>query len=201
MWQSAFYLLYFIFFILGLYKWHTHFFTAQKHYWLDANTEPMHLQLLQLVAVVQERWIIEEKRRFVKSIRHLKGKDNIVRWRWASYKNLIHIVSQQGIKGLDTTANLTWVNTYISGYVIHNWVGNRVLDGLKFFVRTRNFTPAPTQQEFEKSCPFPPRTRRRLTHIRPALRSLPTRTRPVECRGGSKGATAPGIQVRGASKD
>jgi len=35
----------------------------------------------------------------------------------------IQIVSQQGIKGPDTTANLVRANTYISGYVMHNSVG------------------------------------------------------------------------------
>jgi len=34
----------------------------------------------------------------------------------------MQIVSQQGIEGPDTISNLVWVNTYISGYVIHDSV-------------------------------------------------------------------------------
>ena len=47
----------------------THIFTTQKQCWWDANTETIHGQLLHLVSI-QERWIIKEKWRFVKSIRH-----------------------------------------------------------------------------------------------------------------------------------
>jgi len=32
------------------------------------------------------------------------------------------MVSQQGIEGPDTMANLMWANIYISGYVMHNSV-------------------------------------------------------------------------------
>ena len=45
-------------------------FTTQKQYWWDANTETIHQQLLHLVSIIQERWIIEEKWRSVESIRH-----------------------------------------------------------------------------------------------------------------------------------
>ena len=38
-------------------------------------------------------------------------------------KKSIQIVSQQDIKGPDTIGNLLWVNIYISGYVMHNFVG------------------------------------------------------------------------------
>ena len=48
---------------------------AQRHYWWDAYTKATHQQLLQLVTVIQELWIIEEKWRFVPSIRHLKRSD------------------------------------------------------------------------------------------------------------------------------
>ena len=48
-----------------------HIFATQKQYWWDANSEIIHGQLLYL-ASIQECWIIEEKWRFVKSIRHLK---------------------------------------------------------------------------------------------------------------------------------
>ena len=50
-------------------------FPAQRHYWWDAYTKATHQQLLQLVTVIQELWIIEEKWRFVPSIRHLKRSD------------------------------------------------------------------------------------------------------------------------------
>jgi len=56
-----------------------------------------------------------------------------------------------------------------------------VLRGLKFVVRSRlapaTFKPAPHPQEFEKSCPFPPSTRRPPTppgsHGFPTLRRVP----------------------------
>jgi len=35
----------------------------------------------------------------------------------------LHVASQQGIKSLNTVVNLVWVNTYISGYAMHNSVG------------------------------------------------------------------------------
>jgi len=35
----------------------------------------------------------------------------------------MQVVSQHGIKGPATMANLVWVNTNISGYVIHNSIG------------------------------------------------------------------------------
>ena len=79
---------------LGLYTLHAHFFTTQNIYWWDANTETIHQQLLHLVFIMQECWIIEEKWRFVKSIRHLKRSNKKVRWRCASYKKSIQIVSQ-----------------------------------------------------------------------------------------------------------
>jgi len=62
----------------------------------------MHQQLLQLVSIIQELWIIEEKLWFVESIRHLKRTNEKVGWRCASYKKSIEIVSQQGIKCPDT---------------------------------------------------------------------------------------------------
>jgi len=103
---------------------HTGFiFATQKQYWWDANTETMRQQLLQLVSIIQECWIIEEKWRFVKSIRHLKRTDKKVRWRCASHKKSIQIVSKQGIKGPDTMGNLVWANTYISEFVMHDSVG------------------------------------------------------------------------------
>jgi len=98
-------------------------FTTQKQYWWDANTETTHEQLLHSVSAIQERWIIEEKWRFVKSIRHLKRSNKKVGWRCASYKKLIQVVSQHSIKGPDTMANLVWANTNISGYVMHNLIG------------------------------------------------------------------------------
>jgi len=52
----------------GLYTLHTNlFFTTQKRWW-DANPETIHQQLLPLVSIMQECWVIEEKWRFVKSI-------------------------------------------------------------------------------------------------------------------------------------
>jgi len=48
-----------------------HIFATQKQYSWDANSETIHGPLLHL-ASIQECWIIEEKWRFVKSIRHLK---------------------------------------------------------------------------------------------------------------------------------
>jgi len=35
----------------------------------------------------------------------------------------MQVVSQHGIKGPDTMANLVWAKTNISGYVMHNSVG------------------------------------------------------------------------------
>ena len=58
------------FFMLGVYTVST-YFTTQKQYWWDADYETIHGQLLHLFSI-QECWIIEEKWRFVKSIRHLK---------------------------------------------------------------------------------------------------------------------------------
>jgi len=100
-----------------------HIFTTQKQYWWESNTETIHGQLLHLVSTIQERWIIEEKWRFVKSIRHLKHSNKKVGWRCVSYKKSIQVVSQHGIKGPDTMANLVWANTNISGYVMPNSVG------------------------------------------------------------------------------
>ena len=42
--------------------------------------------------------------------------------RCASYKKSIQIVSQHGIKGPDTMANLGWAKTNIYVYVLHNSV-------------------------------------------------------------------------------
>jgi len=55
----------------------------------------------------------------------------------------------------------------------------KVLRGLKFFVRSRpaNFKPTPHPQEFENSCPLPPR--RRLTRTHPAL--IPSQTCTCHC--------------------
>ena len=97
--------------------------TTQKQNWWDANTETTHEQLLHSVSTIQEPWIIEEKWRFVKSIRHLKRSNKKVGWRCASYKKSIQFVSQHGIKGPDTMACLVWANTYVSGYVMHNSIG------------------------------------------------------------------------------
>ena len=69
-----------------------HIFAMQKQYWWDANSETIHGQLLHL-ASIQEGWIIEEKWRFVKSIRHLKRSNKKVGWRCASYKKSIQVVS------------------------------------------------------------------------------------------------------------
>jgi len=52
-------------------------FTTQKQCWWEANSETFHGQLLHLVSI-QECWIIEEKWRFVKSIRHLKRSNKTV---------------------------------------------------------------------------------------------------------------------------
>jgi len=80
-------------------------------------------QLLRLVSIMQELWIIEEKWRFVESIRHLRQHNKKVGWRCALYKKSIQIVSQQGIKCPDTMVDLLWANAYISGYVMHNSLG------------------------------------------------------------------------------
>jgi len=109
------------FFMFGVYTVST-YFTTQKQYWWDANSETIHGQLLHLFSI-QECWIIEEKWRFVKSIRHLKRSNIKVGWRCPSYKKSIQVVSQHGIKGRDTMDNLVWVNTHISGYVMHNSIG------------------------------------------------------------------------------
>jgi len=105
-----------IFCMLRVYTLPAHFSTTQKQYWWDANTETIHQQLLHLFSIMQERWIIEVKWRLVKSIRHLKRSNKKVGWRRVSYTKSIQIVSQHGIKGPDTMANLVWGNTYISGY-------------------------------------------------------------------------------------
>jgi len=59
-------------------------------------------------------------------------------------------------------------------------IANRVLRGLKFFVRSRlapaKFEPAPHPQEFEKSCPHPHTSN--PTRTRPALFRSQTRTCP-----------------------
>jgi len=69
-----------------------HIFATQMQYWWDAILETIHRQLLHLVSK-QECWIIEEKWRFVKSIRHLKRLNEKVGWRCASYKKSIQVVS------------------------------------------------------------------------------------------------------------
>ena len=79
------------FFMLGVYTVST-YFTTQKQYWWDANSETIHGQLLHLVSI-QVCWIIEEKWRFVKSIRHLKRSNKKVGWRCASHKKSIQVVS------------------------------------------------------------------------------------------------------------
>jgi len=79
------------FFMLGVHTVST-YFTAQKQYWWDANSETIHEQLLHLFSI-QECWIIEEKWRFVKSIRHLKRSNKKVGWKCASYKKSIQVVS------------------------------------------------------------------------------------------------------------
>ena len=70
----------------------THIFTTQNQDWWDVNTETIHGQILHLVSTIQERWVIEEKWRFVKSIRHLKRSNKKGRWRCAfKTNNLIQI--------------------------------------------------------------------------------------------------------------
>jgi len=80
------------YFLCLVYTQCAHIFTTQKQYWWDANSETIHGQLLHL-ASIQECWIIEEKWRFVKSIRHLKRSNKKVGWRCASYKKSIQVVS------------------------------------------------------------------------------------------------------------
>jgi len=82
----------------------------------------MHQQLLQLVTVIQERYILEGNLRFVKSIRHLKRLDKRLDEGAQRLKKTIEIVSQQGIKDPYTMVNLVWANAYISGYVMHDSV-------------------------------------------------------------------------------
>jgi len=36
---------------------------------------------------------------------------------------VIQTVSKQGIKGADIVVNLVWVNTYVSGCIMHSSVG------------------------------------------------------------------------------
>ena len=85
-----------------------------RQYWYNTNTQPTHQQLLQLVTVIQERYIVEEKLRFVKRIRPLKWSNKKIRWRCTSFSlavifiirctslnKTMHIVSKQGIKGAD----------------------------------------------------------------------------------------------------
>ena len=102
-----------------------HIFATQKQNWWDANTETTHEQLLHSVSTIQECWIIEEKWRFAKSIRHSKRSNKKVGWRCASYKKSIQVVSQHGIKGPDTMANLVWATTNISGHVMHKGEATR----------------------------------------------------------------------------
>jgi len=80
-------------------------FATQKQYWWDANSETIHEQLLHLVSI-QECWIIEEKWRFVKSIRHLKRSYKKIGWRCASYKNRYKLFLSTASKVL--TQWLTW---------------------------------------------------------------------------------------------
>jgi len=90
---------------------------------MRCEKQKIHQQLLHLVSIIQEHWITAEKWRFVKSIRHFKRTNEKVEWRCTSYKKSIQIVSQEGIKGPETMANLVWANTYISEYAMHNLVG------------------------------------------------------------------------------
>ena len=90
------------FFMTGVNTVSTFFcYTKAMAYWWDADTETIHGQLLHLVSTIQERWIIEEQWRVVKSIRHLKRSNKKVGWRCASHKKSIQVVSQlqYGIKG------------------------------------------------------------------------------------------------------
>ena len=73
--------------------------TQRQHCW-DACTKTMQQQLLQLVTIIQERWIIMEKWIFVKSIRQLEWSDKKVRWRCTLLNKTIQIISKQGIKVL-----------------------------------------------------------------------------------------------------
>ena len=82
-----------------------HIFATQKQYWWDANSETIHRQLLHFFSI-QECWIIEEKWRFVESIRHLKRSNKKVGWRCASYKNRYKLFLSTASKVL--TQWLTW---------------------------------------------------------------------------------------------
>jgi len=92
----------------------------QKQCWWDAYTGTTHQQLYLLVTVIQEREIFKEKWRFVNNIRHLKRSDKKVQWRYTMLQEAIQIISQQGIKSHYMMANLVWVNTYLSAYVVYN---------------------------------------------------------------------------------
>jgi len=85
---------------------HTFFSFYWWERWWDANAETMHQQLLQLVSIIQELWITEEKLRFVKSIRHLKRTNKKVGWRCASYKNRYKLFLSRASNVL--TEWLTW---------------------------------------------------------------------------------------------
>jgi len=76
------------FFMLGVYTLSTYFTIQKQYYWWDANSETIHGQLLRLFSI-QECWIVEEKWRFVKSIRHLKRLNKKVGWRCAPNKWMI----------------------------------------------------------------------------------------------------------------
>ena len=86
---------------------HTFFlFTTQKQYWWGANTEALHQQLLQLITITQELWIIEVKLFISKKIQIFEVIEKKVRWKCKLQKKSMQIVSQQGIKGPDTMGNL-----------------------------------------------------------------------------------------------
>ena len=99
------------------------FVATQKQYWWDGCTRPTHHQLLQLLTVIQKSYIIAEKWRSVKTIRHLKRSDKKVGWRYATFWNRYRLFLDKAWKV--SKQWLTWWGRtlYISEYVMHNSVG------------------------------------------------------------------------------
>jgi len=56
-------------------------------------------------------------------------------------KKSIQVVSQHGIKGPDTMANLVWANTNISGYVMNNSISIVICGTQALHTGLRVFSP------------------------------------------------------------
>jgi len=94
-----------------------------RYYWGKSVTKTKHQQLLQLVTVIADCWILEKKYIIVKSVRPFKVIGRKIWRRFTLMNETILIISKPGINDPELIFSLVWTNSYIPRYVMCNSVG------------------------------------------------------------------------------